>query len=196
MLAKASLPDWITAAAAVVACYVAYNALVASTRAWVGPTEATATIAEDGTVTLKVSYKNAGKEPALKFGDDWSDDWAATIDPSKNNQPDLFFDACQSDGGLGRCSARAEKWQREKCWDRNVFQNRIALPDFPYQHVKTTGLKISPMDSNRIVVVQGCFVYKSDITLLPEHRTSFCHFYRVGQTDKVMQPCPVANDAS
>lgn len=37
MLAKASLPDWIAAAAAVVACYVAYDALVASTRAWVGP---------------------------------------------------------------------------------------------------------------------------------------------------------------
>jgi hypothetical protein len=162
----------------------------------VGPTEAIATIADDGAVTLRVTYKNAGKEPASNFGDDWSDDWASKIDPTKINQPDFFYSACESDGGFGRCSARAEKWQREKCSDKSPFQQRIALPDFSYLHTKT-GLKIDPTDTSRVVVVQGCFVYTSDITTLsPWHRTSFCYYYRVGQPDKAMQPCPVGNFAS
>jgi len=86
----------ITAAATVVLAVIGYLALEASTRAWVGPVKATVSISDAGIVTIKVEYKNSGREPAVDFGDDWADDWAAS--PSDSSMNFDFYDNCQSDG--------------------------------------------------------------------------------------------------
>jgi hypothetical protein len=171
-----------------------YWTLEASTRAWVGPSKATVSIDDAGTVTIEVTYKNAGKGPAVEFGDDWADDWSAKVDT--NSEQFDFYGDCQSDGLKGRCGERAAWWQREKCEQKAVFQDRVAFPQFEYKHIKT-GLKVNKNDRNRIVIVQGCFVYKSKITLYGSvHRTAFCYFYRVGQNGAEMRACPVGNFAS
>jgi len=56
---------------------------------------------------------------------------------------------------------------------------------------------VDKVDHNRIVVVQGCFVYKSNVTPLGSvHRSAFCYYYRVGQQEDEMLACPVGNSAT
>jgi hypothetical protein len=184
----------ITAVATVLLAAIGYWTLEASTRAWVGPVQATVSISDAGIVTINVTYKNSGREPAVDFGDDWADDWAAS--PSDSSINFDFYDNCKSDGNQGRCGERAARWKRENCDDKQVFQDRVAFPDFTYTHSKT-GLKVDVSDHNKVVVVQGCFVYKSSITFFrPIHRTAFCYFYHVGQPENEMRACPVGNFAS
>jgi hypothetical protein len=187
---------WMTILTAIATCALAffgYWTLEASTRAWVGPTEAIATIDDSGLVTIKITYKNSGREPALQFGDDWADDWAGVVDDDRFNFD--FYDKCKSDGVRGRCSERAERWQHE-CEQKNLFQDRVAFPDFSYVEYKK-GLRVEKEDKNRIVVVQGCFVYRSQTTFFnPLHRTAFCYFYRVGQLEAQMRACPAGNSAT
>lgn len=181
---------------AIAATFIGCKTLVASTRAWVGPINAEATLTGDGAVTMKIVYQNAGKEPAQNFGDDWADHWAAKINPTTIDNADFFYNGCVSDGRPQTCAERAGNWQHEKCADKNVFQDRIAFPDFSYSRRKP-GLKVDPADTDRIVVVQGCFVYRSDVTFFePVHRTAFCYHYRVGQVDTEMRACPVGNFAT
>jgi hypothetical protein len=171
-----------------------YWTLEVSTRAWVGPVKGTALIDDTGTVTFKITYKNSGKEPAVQFGDDWADDWSAISEDSSAKFD--FYSNCKSDGGLGRCSERAARWQRTHCDSKQTFQDRIAFPDFSYTHSKN-GLRVDKADHNRIVVVQGCFVYKSNVTPLGSvHRSAFCYYYRVGQQEDEMRACPVGNSAT
>jgi hypothetical protein len=180
-------------AVAITVAVVGYFTLEASTRAWVGPVKAIVDVNDGGVVIITVTYKNAGKEPAIEFGDDWADDWAASIDA---NSPDVnFHDGCMSDSGQGRCGERAARWQRKKCEQKSIFQDRVAFPDFTYTHTKT-GLIIDKNDNNRIVVVQGCFIYKSRISLRSIQRTAFCYYYRIGQIGKEMRACPVGNSAT
>ncbi|WP_369723773.1 hypothetical protein AB8Z38_07080 [Bradyrhizobium sp. LLZ17] len=184
----------LSAIATVLLAGLGYSTLEASTRAWVGPSKATVSIDDAGIVTIDVTYKNAGKEPAVEFGDDWSDDWSATVATS-SEQFDFSSD-CRSDGLKGSCGEWAVSWQREKCEQKAIFQERVAFPDFEYKHTKT-GLKIDKGDRNRLVLVQGCFVYKSNITFYGSvHRTAFCYFYRVGQSGSETRACPVANSAT
>jgi len=58
-------------------------------------------------------------------------------------------------------------------------------------------LRVDKVDHNRIVVVQGCIVYKSNVTPLGSvHRSAFCYYYRVGQQEDEMLACPVGNSAT
>jgi hypothetical protein len=188
-----SVVTFLNLAITVILAVVGYLTLEASTRAWVGPVKGIVDVNDGGVVTILVTYKNAGKEPAIEFGDDWADDWAASVDASSSELD--FYSGCKSDSGKGRCSERAARWQREKCEEKSIFQDRVAFPDFIYTHTKT-GLVIDKNDKNRIVVVQGCFIYKSRIALKPIQRTAFCYYYRVGQPGDEMRACPVGNSAT
>lgn len=194
-MSKANLIATIaTGLATVILVVVGYLTLVASTRAWVGPAKATVAISDAGIVTIKVTYRNSGREPAIRFGDDWADDWAASIDADSSEVD--FSNKCHSDGNHERCGKRAFLWKRDECDGKQFFENRVAFPDFSYTHSKT-GLHVDKGDFNRVVVVQGCFVYESDITLFTSiHRTAFCYFYRIGQPGDEMRACPVGNSAT
>lgn len=183
----------VSAVAAVWVGYLTYQSLVASTRAWVGPSKATASIGDDGVVTIMVTYKNVGKEPALKFGDDWADSWAATLDVDSDYFD--FFTNCTSDVSHDKCGNRAGWWKREKCDTKAIFQDRVAFPEFEYRHVKSN-LTLDRSDRRRIAVIQGCFVYRTDVTFYGSvHRSAFCYYYRVGQSGDEMRACPVGNAA-
>jgi hypothetical protein len=183
----------LTAAATAALAVLGYWTLEASTRAWMGPNAVMAKVEADGAVTFTLTYKNAGKEPAIEFGDDWSDDWAATLTTTSVTFD--FYKDCISDGPQERCGDRAKRWQVD-CEKKIPFQDRVAFPEFEYTEAKT-GLHVDPSDTKKIVVVEGCFVYRSPITFLnPIHQTSFCYYYRPGQQTGLMRACPTGNSAS
>ena len=183
-----------SALATIVLAFLGWSTLKASTRAWVGPVKATVAINPESRAVVTVHYRNPGKEPALNFGDTWDDDWVGNI-ASENQSVDPNFERdCVSDSNQGLCKKRIGEWQ-QKCESKPVFEERVAFPDFQYERTKT-GPWIDQRDHKKLVFLLGCFVYRSPITLIATHRTSFCYYYRIGQEGDKMRACPVGNSAN
>jgi hypothetical protein len=183
-----------TALATVGAACVAIFSLVASTRAWVGPTDVTLLTAEPAIIS--VDYRNAGKEPAQQFGDTLDDTWRGNVADGASFREADFEKKCISDSTKRPCAERILGWEKN-CSQQALFESRVAFPDFKYTRTKPAPW-FDRLDRNKIIFLQGCFVYRSAITPFSDHRTAFCYYYRVGDSDQKeakMRPCPIGNFA-
>lgn len=193
---SAKIERWsviVTALATFGAACVAIVSLVASTRAWVGPTDVTLLAGEPA--TMSVEYRNVGKEPAQQFGDTLDDTWIGNVADGGSFSEADFEKNCISDSTKRPCAERILGWVKT-CNQQALFENRVAFPDFKYTRAKPAPW-FDRFDHNKIIFLQGCFVYRSTITPFSDHRTAFCYYYRVDHPQKEvkMRPCPVGNFA-
>src|SRR5260370_42366729 len=65
------------------------TSLIASSRAWIGPSEAWiegfSPDSKEALITIK--YRNSGKQPGLNFSHSYLDDWTATITKDEDTKP-------------------------------------------------------------------------------------------------------------
>ncbi|TQF27714.1 hypothetical protein UNPF46_29585 [Bradyrhizobium sp. UNPF46] len=178
----------------------------ADQRAWVGINEIE--LADPPRVkellVLAVGYANFGKEPAKNVNFDRTDSFTATI-PS-NVPPELvprFDSECNIDGSdpEGRatgetCKARIEKNLAQCRYTNSTPPGRVVFPgkgSFPLP-VSEGAMRGNINTKERVIVLTGCVTY---LTFEQVHYSSFCYFYRGGQTPpKTMKPCPIGNDAN
>jgi hypothetical protein len=183
------------------------RSVVASTRAWIGPS-AKPTIdgfsAQAATTYVHINYKNVGKEPGVNFQESFIDDWTATLTAPYNKNKLLNLSSeCSADGDNAiatdrSCKTRIEGWIKDHCDSLTGQEQRVAFPDFEYDSQKEIAAGAERRGSNKVLFVQGCFAYKSRITGDEIHRSAFCFFKNLEPNSggDVMRPCSVGNTAN
>jgi len=182
------------------------KALIANTRAWVGPFEASIDgfTSQSKVANILIKYKNPGKEPALNFNDSYNDDWTGTL--SNDLRPDQPVDLaknCWADGPTGTvtretCEARIARWLKDYCSEKAPYENRVIYPEVPYEVAKPFKVTPDRIGIKKIGFLQGCFIYRSGVTRDQDHRSAFCYFDRFipsGQSRK-LRSCSVGNQAN
>jgi hypothetical protein len=141
------------------------DALIASSRAWVGPTIAkTESSPESGKpLIISVQYANTGREPALNF--------VYAVD---------VFTATKVDEDNGVLTAKVEAYFKG-C--RAATTLRSGQVVFPTVANTTTNLNFTTVDSfvdqaildgEKTIIIDGCFVYKSFEVV---RHSYFCYYF-------------------
>lgn len=148
---------------------IANKNLVATQRAWVGPTDATLIKSQDETLIKgTVSYVNSGREPAKMNGDGTE------------------YIYSRDDWNSGRASVSIEERQNACLAANKIDGARFAWPTtgfnsylihFPEGQIPQNGVLVWTKDiddGSSIVALQGCILYEAFSQL---HHTAFCYFY-------------------
>ena len=179
--------------------------LKAELRAWLGTTaiELSAKPQVGELLATAVNYENFGREPAtdadLTTG---TGNFTATIPANVPSELVPRFDSqCVVDGSdpEGRatgdsCKIRIER-ELAACRKINSTSGGVIFPgkgSFPLP-IGKDAMRNNINTPSRMVLVTGCFTY---ISLNKPHYSAFCYFYRGGQPDLHMKPCPVGNEAN
>lgn len=144
--------------------------LVASQRAWVGPSDAKL----DGTLKLGqpidivVSFMNTGREPARGFVSDL-DAFAATADDEKKGiaQTRIVAD-------FDKCNATQSSPPAQVIYPSNGFNNYTIR-----KTIDKAMIDEGIIDGTKTIIAQGCFVYT---TFQQVHRSTFCYYFKSGVT--------------
>ncbi len=144
------------------------KSLMEAQRAWVGPSNAhsDADPISGKPYDVIIDYQNTGREPAtenssdlLAFSEAPEND--ATIAQRVNDFTHACIDRWQPGGGsVVFPTTNANGYKVTKTIDASVIDNDVT-------------------NGKTLIVVAGCFVYK---TFGAYHRSSFCYFFKKGQT--------------
>jgi hypothetical protein len=141
------------------------DALVASSRAWVGPTIAKIEPAPEIGKPLKISiqYANTGKEPALNF--------VYTAD---------VFTASAADEANGVSTAKVEAYFKGCRAATNLRSGQAVFPTVSYSANNLSLTSVDGfvdqaiLDGETTVIIDGCFAYKSFDVI---RHSYFCFFF-------------------
>lgn len=166
------------AEASIAAAKTSQENLIASQRAWVGPTDANLTGLEVfKPLQATIVYGNSGRQPA----------------PTFSLMVPRIFTLVEWDNGTA--ASDIEKWKADCLQLPMNDQNaRVTFPTtgFTNFNLKYTGtqkslrdvgqLSVTPaiLAGTEIVAVKGCFVYRTSGQV---HRTSYCYFYQAKFSD-------------
>jgi hypothetical protein len=161
---------------------ISRDEFTASQRAWVGPT--VASMASEPTqskpIEITIKYQNNGKEPAINFT--YTTDEFFSTDSLKEvtRKTSAYMDTCMRE-------TKANAGQ--VVYPMSGF-NSYTLVD----RIEAEEITSSAIAKNNLVVVQGCFLYKS---LRKIHHSYFCYFYQVGGMVKIdnLAICPIGQYA-
>jgi hypothetical protein len=140
------------------------EAMIASNRAWIGPREAKieGPVELEKPIEVSIDYGNSGKEPGLSFRY-YVDSFQGTV----------------TDEITGTNSGKIAKYLTD-CRNTGIGPGQVVFPSTGLSAYKLT-IKPKDMpdqaviDGNKIVFVQGCFVYQ---TFNIVRHTYFCFFYK------------------
>lgn len=166
-----------------------HQALIASSRAWVGPLTITVNgVQKDKGIEGIIQYQNTGKEPATNFlpsylADVYSIDQWNSGDASKDivSVGNKCLGISNVPKGLQVIYPNTGFSAYQLSFDTGNEPNKIVVTD-------------RIIAGTDIFKLQGCFVYKS---LGEFHHSSFCYYYRGGNFTKLpnLSICNVGNDA-
>jgi hypothetical protein len=166
------------AEASVIAAKTAQDSLIASQRAWVGPTDASIeSLDAFKPLKMKVSYGNSGRQPAPTVAfmvpkvysiEDWNNGSAAG-DISK------FKTECLNTPMTDESSRVSFPTNGFNSFFLHYNGTQASLRDV--QQLSVTPEIIS---GKSVVAFKGCFVYR---TVEVVHRTAYCHFYYAKVSD-------------
>jgi hypothetical protein len=166
------------AEASVAAAKTSEDNLVASQRAWVGPTDANI-IASEAFKPLQatVLYGNSGRQPAPTF----------TVMTAKIYSPDEWnngFAVSDIEKSKADCLQTAMNDQVARItFPTTGYNSFIIKYNGTQKNIRDVGpLSVTPgiVDGTDIVAFKGCFVYR---TTGQVHRTAFCYYYQAKLSD-------------
>jgi hypothetical protein len=144
------------------------QSMEASTRAWVGPSDANIVggVQVAKPVTVNISISNSGREPAKSF--------SITPDPVAIVEDDAAFEM-DMDNFVTNCFATPART------DAQVLYPSSGIGSGYQDQVSFGADKITPevVSGNAILVVRGCITYQ---TFSQTRHSSFCYFYKGGVT--------------
>jgi hypothetical protein len=170
-----------SAGAAKSAADTARDTLIAGSRAWIAPVNASITsdISPNIPLEFSVSFKNSGRSPALDMHPIYVLDKIPSSKLTDNTIND-FIEAKDV------CKGIAVKPGAQVAYPDlpDTFNFKVGLPGWVDNGV---------VSGDTTLMVRMCFVYR---TMKEIHRTSFCYYYRVGfSPSKQMNVCPVGSHA-
>lgn len=164
----------------------ARESLVNGQRAWIAPSLARSDAPSlEKPLKVVLQYQNPGREPALETLFD-ADVFVSEVEQDQTGQIKErildFQNAC--------------KLQWKPGLTRTVFPSSGGIGGYSYNLSKTLAaseVDQGVLDGTKVVVLNGCFNYKTGQS---NHRSTFCFFYRHGQTEaSSWNFCDTGNDA-
>jgi hypothetical protein len=146
------------------------RAAVQAQRAWVGPQNASfATEPVAGKpVDITLTYQNTGRQPALGFT------YLVEVFAVTTDEDQRGVASGRMARGLQQCKS-TEKWSGGSVIYPSTGSGNYTL----FVKSKDDFVDDAVVKGNKMVVVQGCFLYR---TFERPHHSYFCYFFKGGQT--------------
>lgn len=172
------------AAAQKLGAETAHETLVASGRAWVGPTDVTLDKVPKITepLTIILLYQNTGRQPALDVNRFIKVNIVESYSV-KEGQPDSrVVENTES------CKTSLPSSGQQAAWPTTGFNNFTLTANLDRSPLQT-GIQAG----NKALAVYGCFAYR---TFDRVHRTAYCYYFEPGMTQiEHLNVCQVGNYA-